>query len=148
MIAEGFRLYAFPESDPPLLAAIIASFVNERETDDNINADLLSPELVSCFMKIKIALDPFSEHMIDKKFDVRRLFLRPALTIYNWALGKSWDEVLLISELPEGNLAMLILRTADNLRHIRALSSAFPEAAQSAAKAIELIMREPVVMDY
>jgi superfamily II RNA helicase len=148
MIAEGFRLKAFPESDPPLLAAIIAAFVNEREFDDNINADLLSSELVLYFMKVKSDLTPLAEHMIDKKFDVRRLFLRPALTIYNWALGKSWEEVLLISEIPEGNLAMLILRTADNLRHIRALSSAFPEAAQSAAKAIELIMREPVIMDY
>ncbi len=147
MIAEGFRLKAFPESDPALLAAIIAAFVNENESDESINSALLSSELVSCFMKVKSDLTPFAEHMAEKIFDVRRLFLRPALTIYNWALGKSWEEVLLISELPEGNLAMLILRTADNLRHIRALSSTFSEASRSAAKAIELIMREPVTVD-
>ena len=34
MIAEGFRLGIFPESDPALFAAVIALFVNERESDD------------------------------------------------------------------------------------------------------------------
>ena len=43
---------------------------------------------------------------------------------------------------------MLILRTADNLRHIRALKQEFPEAAQTASKSIDLIMRDPVIMNY
>jgi hypothetical protein len=43
---------------------------------------------------------------------------------------------------------MLILRTADNLRHIRGLKQDFPEAAETAASSIELILREPVVSDY
>jgi len=41
---------------------------------------------------------------------------------------------------------MLIFRTADNLRHIRNLKDVFPEAAETAAEAIDGIMREPVVM--
>ena len=43
---------------------------------------------------------------------------------------------------------MLILRTADNLRHIRALRQVFPDAAETADLAIELILREPVVFDF
>jgi hypothetical protein len=43
---------------------------------------------------------------------------------------------------------MLILRTADNLRHISTLGQVFPEAAAAAATAIALIMRNPVTMDY
>jgi len=39
---------------------------------------------------------------------------------------------------------MLILRTADNLRHIRNLKDFFPEAATAAAEGIEKILREPV----
>jgi hypothetical protein len=51
--------------------------------------------------------------------------------------------------MDEGNLAMLILRTADHLRHIRFLAGVFPEASQTAAKAIDLILRDPVVpFDY
>jgi hypothetical protein len=45
----------------------------------------------------------------------------------------------------EGDLAMLVTRTADNLRHIRTLTSVFPHAARSAGQAVELIMREPVI---
>jgi hypothetical protein len=43
---------------------------------------------------------------------------------------------------------MLILRTADNLRHIRNLKNVFPAAAATAAKSIELILREPVINEY
>ena len=52
-----------------------------------------------------------------------------------------------LSDLEEGNLAMLILRTADNLRHIRSLSQVFPEAAEAAAAAVDAILRDPVITD-
>ena len=34
---------------------------------------------------------------------------------------------------------MLILRTADNLRHIRGLGEVFPSAADTAAEAVQLL---------
>jgi len=43
---------------------------------------------------------------------------------------------------------MLILRTADNLRHIRNLSEVFPDAANTANEAIRLILRDPVISEY
>jgi hypothetical protein len=49
--------------------------------------------------------------------------------------------------MEEGDLAMLVVRTADNLRHIRHLKDVFPEAAATAAEAIDKIMREPVSND-
>ena len=87
--------------------------------------------------------------MFERGFEVRPLFLRPAAAIYAWAAGEPWERAVLVSEMDEGNLAMLILRTADNLRHIRSLAGVFPEASQTAAKAIDLILRDPVVpFDY
>ena len=59
-----------------------------------------------------------------------------------------WEKVLTIAKIEEGDLVMLILRTADNLRHIISLKNVFPEAASTAATAIDLILRYPVVMDY
>jgi hypothetical protein len=56
--------------------------------------------------------------------------------------------VLALAEIEEGDLAALILRTADNLRHIRALKRVFPETAQTAALAIDLLLREPVVYSH
>jgi hypothetical protein len=46
--------------------------------------------------------------------------------------------------MEEGDLAMLVLRNAYHLRHIRRLKEVFPDAARTAAESIESILREPV----
>jgi len=148
IIAEGFRIGVFPESDPALLAGIIASFVNEQESDDRIDKVLVSRNLMRAFLKVKKGLKPFAGHMLEEGFEPKPLYMRPAVTIYSWAKGNDWEKVYQFSEMAEGNLAMLILRTADNLRHIRALYQVFPRAAETAGKAIDLIMRDPVAAFY
>jgi superfamily II RNA helicase len=85
---------------------------------------------------------------MENGFDVRPLYLRPALGVYRWAQGAEWEPVAAGSELAEGDLAMLILRTADHLRHVRALHEAFPQAAAAAAEAVERLVREPLVDNY
>ena len=47
--------------------------------------------------------------------------------------------------MAEGDLAKLILRTSDNLRHVINLSEIFPDAAKTAEKALESLLREPIV---
>lgn len=148
LIAEALRIGIFPQDDPALLAAIIASFVNERDTDENINKDVFPKELVETYEMIQSALAPFAKKHIAKGFDVRPLFLRPAAAMYAWASKKSWKDALKIAATDEGSLAMLALRTADNLRHIRALTNVFPIAAENATQAIKLILRDPVVTEY
>ncbi len=148
LIAEGFKLGLFPDNDPSLMAAMITLFVNERESDDRFDKSDLPGSFISTFFRVKSGLMPFAELMKDRGFMVRPLFIRPSLTIYEWSRGKPWEQVLETSEMSEGDLAMLILRTADNLRHIRAIYDVFPSAAKNAATAIELIMREPVITYY
>jgi hypothetical protein len=58
-----------------------------------------------------------------------------------------WEEVVELSEGAEGDLVMLMLRTADHLRHIMSLIKTFPEAAEIAGLAIELILKAPVWME-
>ena len=146
LIAEGFRLGIFPESDPAILAALIASFVNEREdADDHLNPQLIPKTLLKHFLIVKKSLRPFAKQMRSRGFDAKLLCIRPAAAIYSWALGNSWDNVLDISELAEGDLARLILRTSDNLRHIRNLSQVFPKVAETSGKSIEMILRDPLV---
>jgi superfamily II RNA helicase len=148
LIAEGFRRGIFPVSDPDLLAAVIASFVNERESDDRINKKYVPSFLGEAYNKVIRGLKPFARKMAESGFEVRPLMLRPAAAVYAWSEGQSWENVIGIAELEEGDLAMLILRTADNLRHIRNLKDVFPEAAATAARAIEKIKREPVDFGY
>jgi len=146
LIAEGFRKEVFPQDKSDLLAAMIASFVNERETDDRINQELVPDPLARAHSKLSKGLRPFAARMAQSGFDVRPLYFRPAVAVFAWAQEESWERVLRIAEMEEGDLAMLILRTADNLRHIRNLKDVFPEAAATAAEAIDKIMREPVVV--
>jgi superfamily II RNA helicase len=123
--------------------------VNEKEFSDDSREKKHTPKkLISTFVKIKRLLTPFAHRMLDTGFDVSPLFLQPAATIYSWAMGKDWDETCEHSGLAEGDLSRLILRTADNLHHIANLTEPFPEEAESARKAKELIMREPVVTWY
>ena len=148
MISEGFRHGIFPENDPALLAAVTSLFVNERESDEFIDKAYMPKTLINIFSDVKKNLSSFSARMSKKGFDTRPLILQPAATLYAWATGLPWEKVLTIAKMEEGDLAMLIIRTADNLRHIRTLKNVFPQAASAAATAIDLIMRYPVVMDY
>jgi hypothetical protein len=68
--------------------------------------------------------------------------------VYAWADGRTWEVVCLIAEIEEGNMVSLILRTVDNLRHIRALKDIFPEHAHAAGEAMDLLLKDPVVSHH
>ncbi|MFZ2633008.1 MAG: DEAD/DEAH box helicase [Desulfosalsimonadaceae bacterium] len=149
MVAEGFRKNLFPQSNPAMLAAIMAAFVNERESDDEaIDLSLVPKSLFQIFKKIDNGLKPFAEELEDSGFAAPALFFLPAVTVYLWAKGMPWEKVLEISKMAEGNLAMLILRTADNLRHIKNIGRVFPDAALTSGRAIDLILRDPVIPTF
>jgi superfamily II RNA helicase len=80
-------------------------------------------------------------------FEAREFYLRPAAAMHTWAKGGSWEQTLEAAEMGEGDLAMLILRTADNLRHIAGLAEFFPEAAASATRAVARLLRDPVIWE-
>jgi superfamily II RNA helicase len=147
LIAEGFRRQAFPEGDPALLAGIVAAFVNEDETDDALGRKMVPRPLAQAYNRVRKRLVTFARDMHAGGFPVRPLHLRPAATLYHWASGLDWEQVVRLAELEEGNLAMLVLRTADNLRHIRALGEVFPTAAEAAGAAVEAILRDPVLTE-
>jgi superfamily II RNA helicase len=146
-IAEGFRRDIFPRDDPALLAALIAAFVNEKETDDRLDKQYLPRTLLKSFQRLVAEISPFLEEMQAAGFEIRSLYLRPAAALFAWASGRPWEQVVEISEMEEGDLAMLILRTADNLRHVKGLAEIFPEAADTAARAVEKILRDPVLYE-
>jgi superfamily II RNA helicase len=146
LIAEGFRQAAFPK-DPARMAAIIATFVNERESDDRIEPRFLTQALMRSYQQVISSLSPFLQKMRAGGFEARALHLRPAAALYAWAKGSRWERVVEAAEMEEGDLAMLILRTADNLRHVASLAEFFPQAAGAAARAVEMIIREPVIVE-
>nr|WP_054700443.1 hypothetical protein [Desulfosarcina cetonica] len=74
--------------------------------------------------------------MKSRGFEVRQLYLRPAAMTHAWAAGYPWEHVAGDYGMAEGNLAMLMMRTADNLRHAANLVDVFPDAAVTAREAI------------
>jgi superfamily II RNA helicase len=145
VVAEGLRKGILPDDDPALLAAVMASFVNERESNDRMEGRLLPNKLTKCMRRIHKELHGFMRHLVSRRFGVRPLYLRPAATLYAWARGIPWEMVARDFEIAEGDLSMLILRTGDHLRHVRTLTDVFPQAAQCAEDAMTAILRDPVV---
>jgi superfamily II RNA helicase len=148
LVAEGLRRNLLPHSDPALLAAVIAAFVSDRETDERINKKLIPKRLLAAFLSMKKGLGSLAKDMADNGFDVKPLSIQPAAAMFAWANGKPWDLVCSVCEIEEGDLAMLILRTLDHLRHIRAVSEVFPSVSEAAETAMQLILRDPVAMAY
>lgn len=144
MIGEGLRLGLFPESDPCLLAALIAVFVYDREIEVEFDQSKVPKDLVNAYSKMKNGLLPLIERKTIHGFSVRPIPLWAAATIYAWAKGLDWERALMIANMTEGDLAMLISRTADNLRQMTSLKDVYPGIATTSTQAISLIFREPV----
>ena len=147
MIAEGLRKGLLPEADPALLAALVAPFVYDRDVEVQIDESKIPKRLTKAYNRMKKALGPLVERKTVQGFEVRPVLFWPSATVYAWANGQPWERVLEIAGMAEGDLAMLVLRTADNLRQIAALTKVYPAIARSALEAISIILREPILMD-
>jgi ATP-dependent RNA helicase HelY len=146
LIAEGLRTGVLPDSDPALLAALVAVFVHDRDVEQKLDESAMPRHLLKAFEKMKKALNPLMERKSVRGFEIRPVSLWPAATIYAWAKEQPWDKVLEIAEMAEGDLAMLVTRTADSLRQIGSVKKVYPAVARSALHAIAMILREPVIL--
>jgi ATP-dependent RNA helicase HelY len=148
LVAEGLREGLFPRDDPALLAGIMAGLVNDKETDEHLDKKSLPAPVLTCVRSVVQGLRGFAKHMQAAGFEVRPIFLRPVAAVWRWAAGQIWDKTVQAGQMAEGDLAMLVLRTADNLRHVAVLKREFPLMAESARRAIALILRDPVMPEY
>ena len=149
LVAQAIRENFLPQNDPALLAAIIVSFVNEKEfTDDPLYSKALPKRLKEVFLDTRKGLKPFAEKLLEKGFDAPNLFIQPSLLIYLWAHDEPWEDIVTGSDFAEGVLARLILRTGDNLRQVAKLEENFPVIAKTAKEAMDLLLKEPIVTIY
>ena len=146
MVAQCLRQGVLPDSDPVLLAAVMAAFVNEKEFDDEIfNSPRMPKRLIREFLKLRKGLSPFAQRLLSGGFEAPNLYLQPALALFSWAMGVPWDQVVEASAFAEGDLARLILRTGENMRQLAGVCDHFPRVSETSWEAIDMIHREPVV---
>ncbi|MDR3553526.1 MAG: DEAD/DEAH box helicase [Syntrophobacteraceae bacterium] len=148
LISEGIRKNLFPQDAPELLAALIAPFVTDRDKQGDIQLATFVwkyPDLARPFFQMLKDLQRLKERLQAEGFETPPLPFWALITVYHWAKGLTWEEVREISGMDEGDLAMIILRTADHLRQIEALYETHPRLAATAKEAIGLLLREPVL---
>jgi len=148
IIAELIRKGMLENLTPEMLCAIIAVFVNDKfrdiDLDDKVHWD--RRELKQRYAGMKSEIREIVELKKQHGFSVPNLQFWPAAALYLWSMQRSWDDVQQLTGADEGDLAMLIFRTADNLRQLISLEETHPGLAGKARSCIQLLLREPVVL--
>ena len=85
--------------------------------------------------------------MREAGFNVSPLPLWAAVAVYRWARGVDWAQITTQLKIADGDLTMLISRTADNLNQIASLRLSHPDIAECASAARRTLLREPVVFE-
>ncbi len=146
LIAAGIKASAWPEDDPALLAALVAPFVVDKEQIPEDSPGQIAVDLAGAWMKLETSVTPLAGRLNSSGFATPALKFRAALAIHTWAIRGDWEEAVQKYGHDPGDMAMLVFRTADNLRQMAGLSATHPKLAPTARKAVELIMKEPVVV--
>lgn len=148
LVAEAIRKGSFRNVSPEVLAGLIAPFVLDNPKDMDVAAQYAGQvrEIDRKLKRLKKDLKDLDKRLRLRGFETAEILLWPAAALYLWARGFSWRAILRAVAIEEGDMAMLITRTADHLRQLAGLGLTHPDLAETAQKAIELIYREPVWM--
>ena len=147
LIAELIRNGDFSDLDPVSLASLIAPFVVDKDREIQISRDLWKDtrRLWKNFRAMIQRLKPLVNYMIDRGFDFPPITFWPCAATCLWAGQAPWEELTESLSADEGDLAMMLLRTADHLRQLAQLEDEQPQLADTAKEAITLIMRAPII---
>ncbi len=148
LIAESIRQGTFDSIPPEVFAGGLAPFVWDRTQEVDLRGmsgvDLTPVEGV--FLRMLDHLREFMALKDSRGFKTPTISFWPAAILFMWAKGAPWETLLETVSVGEGDLASLIMRTADHLRQVAALKDTHPELARTAAESIALILREPVYL--
>ncbi len=147
LIAELIRSGDLSNLDPISLASLIAPFVVDKDREIQMSRELWNDtrKLWKQFRNIIQRLKPLVNYMIDRGFDFPPISFWPCAATFLWAGQVEWDELIENLSADQGDLAMMLLRTADHLRQIVGLEDEQPALANAARQGISLIMRSPIV---
>jgi superfamily II RNA helicase len=147
LIAELIREGEFSDLNPQELAALIAPFVVDKDKEVLLSRELWkrTRPLWKKFRSMVEKLKPVAQFMVMRGFDVPPIMFWPAAAVYLWAQEVEWDELTLHLTADEGDVSMMILRTADHLRQLRSLQDEEPQLAETARRSLPLLARSPLI---
>ena len=146
LIAEAIRKGIFDGADPPTLAALIAPFVVDKTREVEVHSTARK-ELDD--LKVRLARMVRGLHALqDLKqmwgFETLQMQFWPAASLLLWARGVAWEELIGLVPVEEGDMAILVMRTADHLRQLFDLEKTHPPLVRTAREVLPMILREPV----
>ena len=146
LIAEAIKKGAFTDLSPEVTAGCIALFVWDRDQQVEMSADVSEDLSVmeDSFNRVIESIEGIRTLMVKRGFKNPPIPFWPGAALFMWARGISWERILSYISIGEGDMASLIVRTADHLRQMAAISDTHPQLAHTARRAIDLILREPV----
>jgi ATP-dependent RNA helicase HelY len=146
LIAEAIRKRGFHDISPAELAGGLAPFVWDRgqEMELKVKGVLDLSGIETVFYRLLDHIEEMRALKEKRGFPSPQIMFWPAAALYMWARGILWKELLYFVSADEGDMASLIMRTADHLRQVAALRETHPRLASVAMEAIDLILREPV----
>ncbi|MFC1533066.1 DEAD/DEAH box helicase [Thermodesulfobacteriota bacterium] len=146
LIAEAIRNDGFSSLSPEVMAGCIALFVWDR--DQEVELRIGDKEdlgvMKEAFTRIIESTEDIRNLKVKRGFENPLILFWPAAALFLWAKGIPWEKLLFYIPVNEGDMASMIVRTADHLRQVINLNETHPELAHVAAGAIDLILREPV----
>ena len=146
LIAEAIRKGAFEEISSEALAGGLAPFVWDRgqEMELRVKGALDLTVIEDMFDRLLGYIEGIRTLKDKRGFQSPPLMFWPAAALFMWAKGIPWKQLLYFVPADEGDMASLIMRTADHLRQVAALRETHATLASVAAESVELILREPV----
>jgi ATP-dependent RNA helicase HelY len=149
LIAEAIRRGAFSEASPEVLAGCLAPFVWDRvvEMEYRIESPVELGGVETAFRRTLERIEDLARLQTIRGFKSPKILFWPCAALFLWASGVPWRKLLTVIEVDEGDLTSLIARTADHLRQVANLAETHPDVSSVAAKAIDLILREPVLIE-
>ncbi len=149
LIAEAIRRGALNNVSPEIMAGGLAPFVWDRtlELEPMVDGVFDLTEIKDRFNKTIEHIEYIKELKSRRGFESSPILFWPAAVLFMWARNVPWEQLLTYVPVNEGDMASLIMRTADHLRQIANLEETHPQLSAVAANAIELILREPVYID-
>jgi len=149
LIADAIRRGALDGISSDLLAGVIAPFVWDRTVevlprlDNTVDLDGLERR----FERVLETIEGIRALKASRGFANPAILFWPAVALTLWAGQTPWERLLEVVPVDEGDMASLIVRTADHLRQVAGLRETHGELARKAEEAVERILREPAFFE-
>lgn len=146
LIAEAIRRGGLQGLSPETMVGCLAVFVWDKvqETEIRVRGNFDLKDLEIMFNRMLDYIQPLMVLKSKRGFENPSIVFWPAAALFMWCKGVPWDRLLNLVRVSDGDMASLIMRTADHLRQIANLRETHPDLALVAEDAIERILREPV----